>query len=116
MRKMSTLLLVILLASVGAGIAMEKTPALTLQDEEITQVRLTWDDDPKTTIVVMFQSSIAGSGKKMAQVLKVQSLNPKAMTSHYQFYRNIMFGKSSLSRAQREMIAIVVSAENGCYY
>jgi hypothetical protein len=60
--------------------------------------------------------SIAGSGKKMAQVLKVQSLNPKAMTSHYQFYRNIMFGKSSLSRAQREMIAIVVSAEKGCYY
>jgi len=60
--------------------------------------------------------AIAGSGKKMAQVLKVQSLNPKAMISHYHFYRSIMFGKSSLSRAQREMIAIVVSVENGCFY
>ena len=60
--------------------------------------------------------SIAGSGKKIAHVLKVQSLNPEAMKAHYQFYRSIMFGKSDLSRAQREMIATVVSAKNGCFY
>ena len=60
--------------------------------------------------------SIAGSGRKMANVLKVQSLNPESMKSHYQFYRSIMFEKSHLTRAQREMIAIVVSAKNGCFY
>lgn len=60
--------------------------------------------------------SIAGSGRKMANVLKVQSLNPEALKSHYQFYRSIMFGKSNLTRAQREMIAIVVSVKNGCFY
>ncbi|MHA1910452.1 MAG: metallophosphoesterase [Candidatus Kariarchaeaceae archaeon] len=62
MHKISPLLLVILLASVGAGITAENTTALTLQAGEITQVRLTWDDDPKTTIVVMFQSASAGIG------------------------------------------------------
>ena len=60
--------------------------------------------------------SIVGSGRKMPHILKVQSLNPEAMKAHYQFYRSIMFGKSNLTRAQREMIAIVVSAENGCFY
>ncbi len=62
MRKMSLLLLVILLASVGVGITTENTTALTLQEGEITQVRLSWDDDPKTTIVVMFQSATEGIG------------------------------------------------------
>lgn len=60
--------------------------------------------------------SIAGKGRKMAHVLKVQSLNPEALKSHYQFYRSIMFGNSHLTRAQREMIATVVSVENKCHY
>ena len=60
--------------------------------------------------------SIAGKGKKMANVLKIQSLIPEAMKAHYKFYRSIIYGKSGLSRAQREMIATVVSAKNGCFY
>ncbi|NQT65212.1 MAG: carboxymuconolactone decarboxylase family protein [FCB group bacterium] len=60
--------------------------------------------------------SIAGKGRKMAHILKVQSLNPEAMKAHYQLYRNIIMGKSDLTRAQREMIAIVVSVKNGCFY
>ena len=60
--------------------------------------------------------SIAGSGRKMAHVYKVQSLNPEVMEAHYKFYHSIMFGKSNLTRAQREMIATVVSTENGCFY
>ena len=60
--------------------------------------------------------SIVGRSKKMAHVLKVQSLNPDAMKNHNELYRTIMYGKSSLSRAQREMIATVVSVKNGCFY
>jgi len=60
--------------------------------------------------------SIAGKGNKMAHVLKIQSLNPEAMKTHYALYRTIMYGKSNLSRAQREMIATVVSVKNCCYY
>ena len=60
--------------------------------------------------------SIAGRGRKMAHILKVQSLNPEAMKAHYKFYRSIIFGKSDLTRAHREMIATVVSVENGCFY
>ena len=31
-------------------------------------------------------------------------------------YLAVMFGKSDLSRAQREMLAVVVSAANQCHY
>lgn len=53
---------------------------------------------------------------KLAEVHKIQSLNPETIVKHMDFYLSIMFGKSPLSRAQREMIAVVVSVANGCLY
>ena len=53
---------------------------------------------------------------KVANILKVHSLNPEAMGDHLDLYMTIMFGKSGLSRAEREAIAVVVSASNDCDY
>ena len=53
---------------------------------------------------------------KVANILKVHSLNPAAMGNHLDLYMTIMFGKSGLSRAEREAIAVVVSANNDCAY
>lgn len=53
---------------------------------------------------------------KMANILKVQSLNPKSLEAHLEYYKVIMFGKSPLKRSTREMIATVVSAKNECFY
>lgn len=53
---------------------------------------------------------------KVANILKVQSLNPAAMGSHLDLYMTVMFGHSGLSRAEREAIAVVVSASNDCAY
>jgi uncharacterized peroxidase-related enzyme len=53
---------------------------------------------------------------KVANILKVHSLNPEAMGDHLDLYMTIMFGKSGLSRAEREAIAVVVSASNDCEY
>ena len=49
-------------------------------------------------------------------ILKIHSLNPPSVDSHYDFYRTLMYGKSELSRIQREMIAVVVSVANKCHY
>ncbi|MDZ7659008.1 MAG: carboxymuconolactone decarboxylase family protein [Fodinibius sp.] len=38
------------------------------------------------------------------------------MTAHMDLYMSIMFSKSPLSRAQREMMAVVVSVANDCEY
>ena len=53
---------------------------------------------------------------KISNILKVHSLNPDAMSDHLRLYMTLMFGKSGLSRAEREAIGVVVSAENDCAY
>lgn len=53
---------------------------------------------------------------KMANILKVHSLNPRSLAAHLDYYKVIMFGKSPLSRKVREMIATVVSSTNKCHY
>jgi len=53
---------------------------------------------------------------KISNILKVHSLNPTAMGDHLNLYMTIMFGKSGLSRAEREAVAVVVSANNDCAY
>lgn len=49
-------------------------------------------------------------------IINIHSLNPKSMKTHYELYAHLMRGKSDLSRAQREMIAVVASAVNQCHY
>ena len=53
---------------------------------------------------------------KLAAVHTIQSLNPDTIIAHIELYMTIMFSQSPLTRAQREMIAVVVSAANGCEY
>ncbi len=53
---------------------------------------------------------------KLAEVHKIQSLHPESIMKHMELYMEIMFTKSPLSRAQREMIAVVVSKANNCLY
>ena len=49
-------------------------------------------------------------------ILKIHSLNLPSMFTHYESYKTLMRGRSDLSRVQREMIAVVVSAVNHCHY
>ena len=49
-------------------------------------------------------------------ILKIHSLNPASLGAHFELYRTLMRGPSPLSRVQREMIAVTVSAVNGCHY
>lgn len=51
-----------------------------------------------------------------ANILASHSLNPDALRAHQRLYRTIMYGESPLSRAEREAIAVAVSATNDCHY
>ena len=53
---------------------------------------------------------------KLADVHTIQSLRPESIVKHMELYMEIMFKHSDLSRAEREMIAVVVSAANQCTY
>jgi hypothetical protein len=63
----------------------------------------------------MWVSQAEGTGD-MDNVLACHSLNPEALQAHIDLYRTIMFGESPLSRAEREAIAVAVSAANDCHY
>lgn len=63
----------------------------------------------------IYDNLIAKRGK-LAEVHKIQSLNPESIVKHMELYMSIMYSKSPLSRAQREMIAVVVSVANNCKY
>jgi len=52
----------------------------------------------------------------IAHILRVQSLNPKTLKASMELYKATMFGTSGLSRAEREMLATVVSQVNDCFY
>lgn len=53
---------------------------------------------------------------KLAEVHKIQSLNPPTIMQHMDLYMGIMFGQSPVKRYQREMMAVVVSKANECEY
>ena len=59
---------------------------------------------------------IQQSRGKIAEVHKIQSLNPDSIVKHMELYMTVMFGRSPLKRKQREMMAVVVSRANGCRY
>ena len=49
-------------------------------------------------------------------ILKVHGLNPPSLEGHVRLYQTLMRGRSELSPARREMIAVLVSSINACHY
>lgn len=49
-------------------------------------------------------------------IMKIHSLNVPSLKAHNLIYGTLMRGKSDLSRAQREIIAVVASVANRCKY
>ena len=53
---------------------------------------------------------------RVDHILQVHSLHPASFDDHARLYRTTLHGESGVSRAEREMIAVVVSALNQCHY
>ncbi|HIA24134.1 MAG TPA: hypothetical protein EYN76_07105, partial [Candidatus Marinimicrobia bacterium] len=62
-----------------------------------------------------YEKGIRRSGR-VFNILKIMSRSPAALKEAMRMYLAIMYGQSELSRAQREMLATVVSRINHCYY
>ena len=62
-----------------------------------------------------YERAIRRAGK-VWNILALQSLNPPVLHASMQMYLAAMFGPSGLTRAEREMLATVVSWANHCFY
>lgn len=69
-----------------------------------------------TGLLAALYRRYGGSGGSPDNVIRIHGLNPPSMERHMQLYAHLMRGPSSLSRVQREMLAVTVSAVNGCFY
>ena len=49
-------------------------------------------------------------------IVSIMSLNPATLKTSMELYGQVMHGASGLSRSQREILAVVVSATNHCVY
>ncbi len=63
----------------------------------------------------VYEAAIKRAGR-VYNIIKIQSQSAPALQSMMQLYQAVMLGESPLSRAQREMMAVVVSKANNCHY
>ena len=49
-------------------------------------------------------------------IVHIMSLNPRVLKASIEFYQAVMFAPSPLSRVQRELLAVVFSAQLACHY
>jgi uncharacterized peroxidase-related enzyme len=76
----------------------------------------TIDEADATGELADLYADIIDSRGKLSNILKVHSLHPAALEAHLDLYDALLFSRSPLRRAEREAIAVVVSAANGCDY
>ncbi len=78
---------------------------------------ITITDEPKADglLAQIYEAARKRAGK-VFNILKVQSLNPPVLQASMDLYVAVMKRESPLTRAQREMLAVVVSKANGCHY
>ncbi len=49
-------------------------------------------------------------------ILRIHGVHARTLLLHYDLYGELMYAPGPLSRVRREMIAVTVSALNGCHY
>jgi uncharacterized peroxidase-related enzyme len=74
------------------------------------------DEGKATGEVAEHYAAAAERAGKVFNIVKAMSLRAGVLGASIELYREIMFGPSPLSRTERELLAVVVSAANDCYY
>jgi len=74
------------------------------------------DEEAASGRLAKLYGQLLGPEGEVDNILKIHSLNPASLRGHLALYKTVMHGPSPLSRVEREMIAVVVSAANQCHY
>jgi len=61
-------------------------------------------------------AEVAEPDGSVDHILRIHGIHPQCLSDHLGLYITAVKGRSPLSRPRREMIAVVVSALNGCHY
>jgi uncharacterized peroxidase-related enzyme len=81
----------------------------------MAHLRLIEEGEATGALRAEYEAAVARAGK-VFNIVKAMSLNPPVLQRSMQLYRAIMHSPSPLSRVERELLAVVVSATNECRY
>jgi alkylhydroperoxidase family enzyme len=72
------------------------------------------DADPELT--ELYALALDPQSGMLDNIMRVHSLHPRGLAAHQALYSAVMAPTPALRRAEREMIALVVSRINECHY
>lgn len=78
-------------------------------------IQLVSDNEATGRLKELFDAAIARAGKVYG-IVRTMSPNPAVLEASMGVYMQIMKGPSGLSRRERELLAVVVSRANDCFY
>ena len=81
----------------------------------MTYLRLISEGEATGPLKRQYEAAVERAGK-VFNIIKAMSLRPAVLRRSLDLYRVIMFGQSELSRSERELLAVVVSRANDCFY
>ena len=73
-------------------------------------------DDADGPLRELYNAGIDPHTGRVDNILRIHSLAPAGLAAHLALYEHVMRPTASLRKAQREMVAVVVSVANGCEY
>ncbi len=84
-------------------------------DDRLTWLRVPDDEELPSEVIALQEPSLEKLGF-VPNVLRLYALRPSHLLAWNAHYDELMKGDSGLSKAEREMIAVVVSVTNECRY
>lgn len=85
-------------------------------DDSIAWIETTPEDAADGLLRELYDKERDKVSGRVDNILKVHSLHPETLRAHVDLYRTVMYGRSRITRSEREMIGVVVSALNQCVY
>jgi uncharacterized peroxidase-related enzyme len=80
-------------------------------------IELVGPEDASGKLKELYDRAAQAGGGRVGPMVRAGSLNPDALEGRMRMHRALMYGRtSSLSRAEREMIAVVTSVANACRF
>lgn len=81
----------------------------------MAHIRLVEDNSATGSLRQLYDAAVRRAGR-VWNIVKTMSPNPPVLEASLKLYEQVMKGPSPLTRAQREMVAVVVSGVNDCFY
>jgi alkylhydroperoxidase family enzyme len=79
-------------------------------------IEITDEPDATGKLRELYERMVDPDHGRVDTILRVHSLHPEGLRTHYELYREVMTGTKTLRKVEREMIALVVSIINECHY